>query len=162
MKFPRTIRLDVSDEKAFPLAAQPEEWALTGTFAFAHAEPQHLSNKEQLAFRNGWLGLSSFGRSTFVVVAEISHDQFEAVVSRLTKHIFEHYGAPNMLAAAEAARNEANYTADLCNHPLETMLGIEREFAEEGIKERIRAISKQSKTMHAKIWAIVDDDEEKR
>ena len=140
LKFPRTIRLDVSDENAFPLAARPEEWALTGTFAFIDAEPNELSNKEQLAFRNGWLGVDSFGRSTFVVVAEISDEQFEAVVLRLAEHIFEHYGAPDMLAAAEAARGEANYALDLCDHPLETMLGVERKFTEKGIKERIRVI----------------------
>ena len=162
MKFPRTVQLDVSDKNTFPLAAQPEEWALTGTFAFVNAEPHQLSNKEQLAFRNGWLGVNSFGRSTFVVVAEICHDQFEAMVSRIARHIFELYGAPDMLAAAEAGRSEANYTADLCDHPLETMLGINREFTEKGIKERIRVISKQSETMHAKIWTIVDDDEEKK
>ena len=84
------------------------------------------------------------------------------MVSRIARHIFELYGAPDMLAAAEAGRSEANYTADLCDHPLETMLGINREFTEKGIKERIRVISKQSETMHAKIWAIVDDDEEKK
>ena len=86
------------------MAAEPEEWALTGTFAFADSEPQQLSNKEQLAFRNGWLGIGSFGFSTFVVVAEITQDQFETMVSRIAGHLFEHYGAPDMLAAAKAAR----------------------------------------------------------
>ncbi len=158
MKFPRTIRLDISDENTFPLAASPDEWALTGTFTFANSEPHQLSNKEQLAFRNGWLGVDSFGRSTFVVVAKISHDQFEAVVSRLADHIFENYGAPNMLAALDAARSEANYTANLCEHPLDTMLRIDREFAEAGIKERIRVIPKQREAMHTKIWTIENDD----
>ena len=45
MKFPRTIRLDVSDANAFPLAAQPEEWAGTGTFAFADAAPAAMTGK---------------------------------------------------------------------------------------------------------------------
>ena len=94
------------------------------------------------------------------MVAEISHDQFETVVSRLAGHLFEHYGAPDMLAAAKAARGEADYAADLCSHPLETILGIYREFTEEGIRERIRVISKQTDTMHAKIWAVVNDERE--
>ena len=71
MKFPRTIRLDVSDANAFPLAAEPEEWAVTGTFAFADADPAAMTGKEQLAFRNGWLGTDSFGRSTFIQVSVI-------------------------------------------------------------------------------------------
>ena len=160
MKFPRTIQFDISDKNTFPVAAEPDEWALTGTFAFTDSEPQQLSNKEQLAFRNGWLGIGSFGFSTFVVVAEITQDQFETVISRIAGHLFEHYEAPDMLAAAKAARIEADYAANLCHHPLETILALAREFTEEGIRERIHVISKQTDTMHAKIWAVVNDDGE--
>jgi len=160
VKFPRTVQFDISDKNTFPVVAEPEEWALTGTFAFADSEPQQLSNKEQLAFRNGWLGIGSFGFSTFVVVAEITQDQFETVISRIAGHLFEHYEAPDMLAAAKAARIEADYAANLCHHPLETILAIDREFTEEGIRERVRVISKQTDTMHAKIWAVVNDDGE--
>jgi hypothetical protein len=159
LKFPRTVRLDVSDENTFPMAAEPEEWALTGTFAFADADASGLSNKEQLAFRNGWLGAKSFGRATFVLVAEISDEQFESVVLCLAGHIFENYGAPDMLAAAQAARGEALYAADLCDHPVGTMLAIEREFTDGGVTERIRVIPKQDEALHAKIWSIVDDEE---
>ena len=113
-----------------------------------------------MAFRNGWLGIDSFGRSTFVVVAEISDNQFESVIARLAGHLFQNYGAPDMLTAAEAARSEAHYTADLSTHPLETMLAIERSFTEEGISERIRVIPNQSEAKHAKVWTIVDDDKE--
>lgn len=160
MKFPRTVRLDVSDENAFPLAAQPEEWALTGTFAFADADPGELSNKEQLAFRNGWLGIDSFGRATFVLVAEISDEQYESVVSRLAGYLMDHFGAPDEEAAVRAARGEADDTAGLCDHPIGTMLGIEREFTDDGVTERIRVIPKQDEAMHARIWSIVEDDKE--
>ena len=43
MKFPRTILLDPSDVKVFPLAAEPGEGALSVTFASAVAEPQSMS-----------------------------------------------------------------------------------------------------------------------
>ncbi len=72
MKFTRTIRLDPSDVKVFPLAAEPGEWAVAGTFAFADTEPAALSRKEQLAFKSGWLGTGSFGRSTLVQVVYIT------------------------------------------------------------------------------------------
>ena len=49
MKFPRTIRFDVSDANVFLLAAEPDEWAVTGTFTFADADPSGFTNKEQLA-----------------------------------------------------------------------------------------------------------------
>ena len=159
MKFPRSIRLDISDANAFPLAAEAGEWSVTGTFAFAHAEPAGLSNKEQLAFRNGWLGTDSFGRTTFVQVAEISDEQFESVVSNLAGHLADHYGAPDAESAVRAAREEAEDTAGLCDHPIGTMLGIEREFTDNGVAERIRVIPKQGDAMHAKIWSIVEDDD---
>lgn len=159
MKFPRTIRLDISDVNSFPLAAEPEEWAVTGTFAFADADPAAMSAKEQLAFRNGWLGTESFGRSTFVQVAVIPESAFEDVVRRLAAHLFEHFGAPDMLTAAGAARQEAEDTAGLCDHPAGTMLGIDREFTEEGVAEKIRVIPPTGDGAHARIWSLVEDED---
>ena len=158
MKFPRTIRMDVSDVNVFPLAAEPNEWAVTGTFAFADADPAALSNKQQLAFRNGWLGTGSFGRSTFVQVAVIPDEQFEEVVRRLAAHLHERYGAPDMLAAVEAAREEALYAAGLSDHPAGTLLAIEREFTDKGVAERIRVIPKRDEGNHARIWSVVEDE----
>ena len=158
MKFPRIIRLDVSDENAFPLAAEPKEWAVTGTFAFADTDPSGFSNKEQLAFKNGWLGTESFGRATFVQVSIIPDEQFEETVRRLAAHLHDHYGAPDMLAAVEAARQEAEYAADLCDHPAGTLLAIEREFTDEGVVERIRVMPKKNEGAHAKIWSVVEDE----
>jgi hypothetical protein len=158
MKFPRTIRLDVSDLNVFPLPAEPNEWAITGTFAFADADPAALSNKEQLAFKSGWLGTDSFGRSTFVQVAVIPDEHFEDVVRRVAAHLRERYGAPDMLAAVEAARAEAEYTSDLCDHPAGTLLAIAREFTEDGVAERIRVIPPNDEGAHARIWSVVEDD----
>lgn len=158
MKFPRVIRLDVSDENAFPLAAEPKEWAVTGTFAFADTDPSGFSNKEQLAFKNGWLGTESFGRATFVQVSIIPDEQLDETVRRLAAHLHDRYGAPDMLAAVEAARQETEYAADLCDHPAGTLLAIEREFTDEGVVERIRVIAKKDEGAHAKIWSVVEDE----
>jgi len=157
MKFPRATRLDVSDVNAFPLAAEPDEWAVTGTFAFADTAPEDFTNKEQLAFRNGWLGAESFGRTTFIRVAEISEKEFEGVVERLGGHLLDHYGAPDREAALRAARDEAEYAAGLCDHPAGTLLSLEREFTGEGVAERIRVIPKKEDVQHAKIWSVVED-----
>ncbi|MDH3234077.1 MAG: DUF6505 family protein, partial [Alphaproteobacteria bacterium] len=45
MLFPRTIRLDASDAHVFERAAEPGEWAVTGTFVFAGDTPDQLSGK---------------------------------------------------------------------------------------------------------------------
>ena len=159
MKLPRTIRLDPSDTNVFPLAAEPGEWSVTGTFAFADADPTAFTQKQKLAFKSGWLGIGSFGRSTFVQVAVIPDGEYEKTVRRLAAHLHENYGAPDMLAAAEAARAEAEYAAVLCNHPAGTLLAVDREFTDEGVAERIRVMPKQGEGTHARIWSVEKDDD---
>ena len=56
MHFPRTIRLDESDAFAFPCAAEPGEWAVSGAFAFAERDPAGIGGKDRQAFANGFLG----------------------------------------------------------------------------------------------------------
>ena len=159
MKFPRTIRLDPSDVKVFPVAAEPGEWAVPGTFAFADAEPQSLSRKEQLAFKGGWLGTGSFGRSTMVQVVDITAEQYDEVVRLIADHLVSQYGAPDRDAAMTAARDEAADAAGLCDHPVNTLLAIEREFADDGISERVRAITPEPAGAHTRVWEIVEDED---
>ena len=161
MKFARTLRLDASDAQVFPLAAAPEEWAVTGTFAFAHDDPTDWSRKDQLAFKSGWLGTESFGRSTFVQVAVIPDAQAEAVVRRLAGHIFQNFGAPDMLAATDAARHEVADMASLCgDHAAGTLLAIERDLTDDGIAERVRVAPRRDEGDHARIWTVEVDETE--
>ncbi len=159
MKFPRTIRLDPSDVKVFPLAAEPGEWAVPGTFAFADAQPQSLSRKEQLAFKSGWLGTGSFGRSTMVQVVDITAEQYDEVVRMIADHLVSESGAPDSHAAITAARDEAADAAGLCDHPPNTLLAIEREFTDDGISERVRAITPEPAGAHTRVWEIVEDED---
>jgi hypothetical protein len=159
MKFPRTIRLDPSDANVFPVAAEPGEWAVTGTFAFADADPSAFTQKQKLAFKSGWLGVESFGRSTFVQVTVIPETEFDDSVRKLAAHLHRNYGAPDMLAAVEAARAEAEYAAGLCAHPAGTLLAVEREFTENGVAERIRVIPQRDEGAHARIWSLEKEEE---
>ena len=160
MKMLRTIRLDASDTKVFARAAEPGEWAVTGTFAFVDADPTGWTAKDRLAFRGGWLGTESFGRVTFVQVAEVKDDAFAETVRRLAAHLFENFGAPDMGAAVAAAREEVEYAASLADHPAGTLLAIEREFADAGVTERTRVIEPpDGEKPHARIWVLVDDEE---
>ncbi len=104
MRFPRSIRLDSSDLYVFPTAAEPGEWAVPGSFAFVDRDLAGLDKKEQLAFRSGWFGTESGGRSSLAEVAEIGEAAFFQVVERLARHFVEHYGAPDLAAALPAAR----------------------------------------------------------
>jgi hypothetical protein len=68
LMLPRTIRLDPSDTFVYALAAEPGEWAVTGTFLFFGADPAGFAGKQRQAFRAGFLGIDSFGWSTLAVV----------------------------------------------------------------------------------------------
>ncbi|MCK5777796.1 MAG: hypothetical protein KAH11_03325 [Rhodospirillales bacterium] len=158
MKLPRTIRLDPSDTNVFALAAAPGEWAVTGTFAFVDATPEQMDNKTQLAFKSGWLGLSSFGFSTFVQVTVVPEGEDEAAARALATHLFEDYGAPDMLMALTAAKSEIAYAASLCDQPAGTLLAIEREMTEDGITEKIRVMPRPDEDGgHAQIWSLTED-----
>lgn len=160
MKFPRTIRLDSSDGQVFTRAAASGEWAVTGTFAFTEVAPESLTGKDQLAFRNGWLGTDSFGRATVVQVAHITDEQFDAVTTKLAAHFVDAWGAPDMAEALHAARAEVADATGLSEHKAGTLLAIEREFTPDGVRERVRVIEPLHKDQHARIWTVVEDGEE--
>ena len=160
MRFPRAIRLDVSDTRIFEIAAEPGEWAIPGAFAFADIDPEALSGKPRQAFVHGFLGTTSFGWTTLVEVAEITDDQYEAVIERLATHFAKHYGAPNLEDARSAARAEAEFAAGLCEHKVHTLLALERHFEGDQIVERLKVIQPPREPQHAKIWTIVEDEED--
>ena len=49
MKLARTIRFDASDEHVFAHAADEGEWAISGSFSFAHITDQQLNGKTKQA-----------------------------------------------------------------------------------------------------------------
>ena len=83
MKLLRTIRLDPSDTFVFDHAAEPGEWAVTGTFMFAEADLAALEGKARTAFRAGFLGTASLGWSTLVQIVEAGEDDHRAAVDTL-------------------------------------------------------------------------------
>lgn len=157
MRFPRTIRFDASDEHVFERAAAPDEWAVSGAFAFADADPEALTGKALQAFRCGFLGTASFGRSTFVAVAEMPDGAFDEVARALAGHFVERWGAPSIDAALPVARAEAGFAAGLCEHKVNTILAVEREFGPEGVVERFRTIERTGERPHTRIWTFEDD-----
>lgn len=160
MKFPRCIRLDASDLNIFARAAEPGEWAVPGGFAYGDCDPDGLDRKARLAFHSAWLGIESFGHSTFAEVAEIDEAGYEQAVERLAAHFVACYGAPDLAAALPVARAEAEDAAALCEHKVHTLLALEREMTGQGVVERFRTIDPGRAAEHAKIWEIVPEAEE--
>ncbi len=111
MKLLRTIQLDASDSFVFEKAAEPGEWAVSGAFAFARDEPADLRGKARSAFRAGFLGLASLGRSTLVQIVEASEADRGAIVDMLAAQLVAHFGAPDVYAARPAAEEEVDFAA---------------------------------------------------
>ena len=142
MRLARTLRFDESDERVFETAAEPGEWAISGAFAFSNWTGDDLSGKARQEFANGWLGLESFGRSTFVAVAAIEPHEYEDLVQRLAAHFMIAYGAPDLAAARPAAEEELLFMRGLCeDHDPNDLLIVERELVEAGVKESFRKIA---------------------
>ena len=157
MKLLRTVRFDNTDERVFEAAAEPEEWAVSGAFAFANLEPAEVTGKARLAFANGFLGVRSFGRSTFAVVAEATPGTREEIEDRLAEHFVARYGAPDLAAALPAAREEVDFIAELCREALiNTVFTVRRTFDPAGrIKEEFRTITPPAGApQHARIWTV--------
>lgn len=140
MKLLRTIRLDPSDTFVFEQAAEPGEWAVSGAFAFWDADPTKLDGKARSAFRSGFLGLESFGRSTLVQIVQAGEDDRAVVVEMVARHLVAHYGAPDIEAARFAAEEEVAFAQSLCTLPQNTLIAVHRTYEDGAVRERFRSL----------------------
>ncbi len=141
MQLARVIRLDESDANVFDPAAAPGEWAIPGTFAFADWTEDQITGKARQAFANGWLGLESFGRATFVAVAPVTEEEIVALTDALAAHFVVAYGAPSLEDALPVAAGEIAQMQEMCeDHAPNTLMVVERVLEDVGIRERFRTI----------------------
>lgn len=159
MKVLRTIRLDQSDSHVFERAAESGELAVSGAFAFAGVASDHLKGKRRQAFSNGLLGLTSFGRATFVAVTEADEAEIGSAREALAQHFVEAYGAPDLEAARPEAEAELAFALDLAREAqLNTLLTVKREIDDAGqIREAFRIVQPPSEPQHARIWDVVEE-----
>jgi Family of unknown function (DUF6505) len=158
----RTIRLDPSDTFVFERAAEPGEWAVSGAFMFADAEPDALAGKPRAAFRGGFLGVASLGWSTLVQIVEASAEDRSAVVDALARQLHERLGAPDLAAARAAAEEEVAFASSLCDRPPDTLIAVRRTFEDGAIREAFRSLHPRGerKPMRAFSFLEVDGEEE--
>ena len=164
MKLLRTIRLDPSDTFVFERAADPGEWAVSGAFMFAHADPDALEGKSRAAFRGGFLGVNSLGWSTLAQIVEASEADRDALVETLGRQLYERLSAPDLAAARAAAQEEVAFAASLCDHPGDTLIAVHRTFEDGAIREAIRSLHPRGtrKPMRAFSFLEVESEEEPR
>ncbi|SLN30577.1 hypothetical protein PSA7680_01466 [Pseudoruegeria aquimaris] len=141
MKLARAIHFDESDMNVFQSPARTGEWAISGGFEFSNWGEADLTGKARQAFANGWLGLETFGRVTFVAVTAIEPGEIEALTEALAAHFVAVYGAPSVEAARGVAAEEIAHMQALCeDHAPNTLLTVQRSLGETGVREQFRYI----------------------
>src|SRR4051812_27965541 len=140
VKLLRTIALDPSDTFVFDPAAEPGEWAVSGAFRFWGDDPAALEGKARSAFRNGFLGVQSWGWSTLVQIVEATDADRRAVVDLLVRQLVDKLGAPDTAAAAKAAEEEVTFVESLCNHPADTLIAVHRTAHDAEVREAFRTL----------------------
>jgi uncharacterized protein DUF6505 len=140
MKLLRTIRLDPSDTFVFEHAAEPGEWAVSGSFVFWDVQPEELAGKARSAFRGGFLGIDTLGWSTLVQIVEASEEDRQAATEMLAQKLVERFGAPDIATARAAAEEEIAFAASLCNQPKDTLIAVHRAHEDGAIREAFRTL----------------------
>ncbi|WP_380058022.1 DUF6505 family protein [Falsihalocynthiibacter sp. SS001] len=159
MKLARAIHFDESDQNVFHSPARTGEWCIAGGFEFSDWTEGDLAGKARQAFANGWLGLETFGRVTFVAVAEITTDELEVLARALAQHFVDLYGAPSVEAASGTAQAEIEHMRSLCDDlDPNTLIVVQRELTTAGVKEAFRTIAPQATELELlAVHADLDD-----
>jgi hypothetical protein len=141
MMLARAIHFDESDMNVFHSPARTGEWCIAGGFEFSNWSEADLTGKARQAFSNGWLGVETFGRVTFVAVTQVEPAEFEALKISLAEHFVQLYGAPSVEAASQVAEDELRQMVELCeDQDPNTLLTVARELTEAGVKESFRML----------------------
>ncbi|MDP2493004.1 DUF6505 family protein [Shimia thalassica] len=150
MNLARAIHFDESDQHVFHSPARTGEWCVSGGFEFSNWTEADLTGKGRQAFANGWFGLETAGRVTFVAVTQIEPDELETLTMLLAQHFVDFYGAPSPEVARPVAEQELSHMVDLCDeNAANTLLTVARELSEAGVREAYRVIEPQDAELEA-------------
>ena len=145
MKLARAIHFDESDQNVFANPARTGEWCISGGFEFSNWGDADLTGKARQAFANGWFGLETSGRVTFVAVTQLEVAELEPLATLLANHFVTYYGAPSVADALPVAQDELRQMMDLCaEHDPNTLLTVARELTDAGVRESYRSIAPQN------------------
>ncbi len=161
MKLARAIHFDESDTRVFHNPSRTGEWCISGGFEFSNWGEADLIGKARQAFANGWMGVETFGRVSFVAVTQIEPQEVDVIAKLLAQHFVDIYGAPDLDAAKGVAMEEINQMAELCaDHPSNALLTVARELTTAGVKEAYRVIEAQeADIMQFAVHGSLDEDE---
>jgi hypothetical protein len=162
MKLLRTIALDPSDTFVFDVAAEPGDWAVSGSFRFCDCDPTELTGKDRSAFRSGFLGVQSWGWSTLVQIVGATDEDRGRLIELLAAQLVERFGAPDLATARPAAEEEVAFAQSLCTHPVGSLIAVHRTAADGDVRESFRRLQLRKDQGHSRAFSFmeVEDDAE--
>lgn len=134
-RLPKAVRLDDSDLQVYEQPAEPGELAVSGAFEFLNDSIEFLQGKKLQAFRSGFLGIKTSGRTTLVAIASINPEEYQNAINQLTVNLMSNHGVPERSLALNLATEEIRYAESLCEYEEGTILALDREFNEDEVKE---------------------------
>jgi hypothetical protein len=141
MNLARAIHFDESDQNVYHVPARTGEWCISGGFEFSDWTEADLTGKARQAFANGWLGLETFGRVTFVSVVRLEPAERERLIEALADHFVTMHGAPSREAAYPVAAQEIDAMIELCDGVDPTrVMTVSRALGEAGVTETFRIL----------------------
>ena len=144
MKLARAIHFDDSDTRVFHSPARTGEWCISGGFEFSNWSEGDLVGKAKQAFTNGWMGVETFGRTSFVAVTQVEQNEIDALAQALAGHFVSIYGAPSQEVALPVAHEELRQMLELCeDFAPNTLLTVTRELTDAGVRESYGMIEPQ-------------------
>jgi hypothetical protein len=155
VKLLRTIRLDPSDTFVFERAAEPGEWAVPGAFMFLDLDPSALTGKARVAFRSGFLGITTFGWSTLAQIVAASEEDCCGATDELARRLEDRFGAPDHAAAQAAAAEEFAFAASLADLPAGTLIALHRGYEDGAIRETFRTLTPRAGARPARAFAFL-------
>ena len=57
------------------------------------------------------------------------------MVDALASQLLAHFGAPNLIAARKAAKEEVDFAASLCDHAQDTLIAVHRNYKDGEMRE---------------------------
>ena len=140
MNLARAIHFDESDMNVFHVPARTGEWCIAGGFEFSDWSEGDLVGARQ-AFANGWLGLETFGRVTFVAVTRIEPTGRAELCRGAGRPFRRHARRPRRAAAYPVAAREVDAMIELCDGvDPNRVITVSRELGEAGVRETFRIL----------------------